>query len=196
MFSFRGSCRTLRCAIVCFLIRRNRLSPLPGQAPAGNTPSFTRSHLPPTRRRPRDSIRPKNEAIAHFQRAVELDPNSILAKVYLGFALSQNVVPGVNSPDNLKAAQQAIDIYQQVLEKAPHLAYSMEQIAWIYFEIGKFDDAKTWQKKVLEEDPQDAEAAYTIGVIDWREAYENAQAALNRPVCMTTGGAIPEPRPR
>ncbi len=111
---------------------------------------------------------------------MELDPNSILAKVYLGYALSQNVVPGVNSPDNLKAAQQAIDIYQQVLEKAPHLAYSMEQIAWIYFEIGKFDDAKTWLKKVLEEDQQDAEAAYTIGVIDWREAYENAQAALRQ----------------
>jgi TonB family protein len=54
----------------------------------------------------------------------------------------------------------------------------MRQIAGIYFYIGKLEDAKAWQKKVLSEDAQDAEAAYTVGVIDWIEAHRNIVAAM------------------
>jgi tetratricopeptide (TPR) repeat protein len=51
-------------------------------------------------------------------------------------------------------------------------------VAAIYFSTKKFDDAREWQKKVLVEDPHDAEAAYTVGVIDWTEAHQNALDAL------------------
>jgi tetratricopeptide (TPR) repeat protein len=54
----------------------------------------------------------------------------------------------------------------------------MKQVAGVYFNIKKLDDAKEWQKKVLDEDPSDADAAYTIGVIDWTEAHQNKLAAL------------------
>ncbi|MGH9585682.1 MAG: hypothetical protein ACRD3F_01930, partial [Acidobacteriaceae bacterium] len=55
---------------------------------------------------------------------------------------------------------------------------SMKGIASIYFNIDQYDKAKQWQEKVLQIDPQDAEAAYTIGSIDWRLAYRNAVKAL------------------
>ena len=57
---------------------------------------------------------------------------------------------------------------------------SMKQIAALYFDLNKFDQAKEWQKKVLAANPKDAEAAYTIGVIDWTLAYKNAIADLKR----------------
>jgi tetratricopeptide (TPR) repeat protein len=41
-----------------------------------------------------------------------------------------------------------------------------------------FDKAKEREMKVLQLDPKDAEAAYTVGVIDWTEAYKNATSAL------------------
>ncbi len=82
------------------------------------------------------------------------------------------------TPDNLKTAQQAIDIFKQVLAEKPHDVNSMKQIAGIYFSIKQLDDAKEWQKKVLAEDKNDAEAAYTVGVIDWTEAHENTLKAL------------------
>ena len=38
------------------------------------------------------------EAIGHFQKATELDPSLPMAKSYLATALSQNVVPGLDTP--------------------------------------------------------------------------------------------------
>jgi len=127
------------------------------------------------------------EAIGHFQRATQLDPELPMAKSYLATALAQNVIPGLDTPDNLKTAQQAISIFQEVLQKDPSDVNSLKQIAGIYFSIKKFDDAKAWQKKVLAVDPKDPEAAYTIGVIDWTEAHEHTLAALV-PVGVTDDG--------
>jgi hypothetical protein len=118
------------------------------------------------------------EAIGHFQKATELDPSLPMAKSYLATALAQNIVPGLDTPENLKTADQAISIFQEVLAKKPDDVNSLKQIAGIYFSIKKLDDAKTWQKQVLAEDSKDPEAAYTVGVIDWTEAHENTLKAL------------------
>ncbi|MFP5237544.1 MAG: tetratricopeptide repeat protein [Acidobacteriota bacterium] len=128
------------------------------------------------------------EAIGHFQKATELDPSLPMAKTYLATALAQNVVPGLDTPDNLKMAQQAIDIFKEVLAKDPTDVNSMKQIAGIYFNIANpnnhtawlqdLNSAEEWQKKVLAVDPKDPEAAYTVGVIDWSKAHDNALRAL------------------
>lgn len=118
------------------------------------------------------------EAIGHFQKATELDPSLPMAKSYLATALAQSVVPGLDTPENLKNAQQAIDMFKEVLNKDPKDVNSLKQIAAIYFSVKKLDEAKDWQKKVLAVDPKDPEAAYTIGVIDWTKAHENALKIL------------------
>ncbi len=121
-----------------------------------------------------------DEAIHHFQIATSMAPNMPLPMMYLGTAMAQKVVPGKDTPENLKAAQQAIDTFQGVLAMLPHDVTSMKQIAAIEISINKLEDAKTWQKKVLVEDAKDAEAAYAVGVIDWTEAQRNALAALKQ----------------
>ena len=128
------------------------------------------------------------EAIGHFQNATQLDPNLPMAKTYLATALAQNVVPGLNTAENLKTAQQSIDIFKEVLAKDPTDVNSLKQVAGIYFSIANPSDnakwldnlgnAKIWQEKVLAVDPKDPEAAYTVGVIDWMEAHGNLLAAL------------------
>ena len=119
-----------------------------------------------------------DEAIEHFQKATELDPTLPMAKTYLATALAQNVAPGVTTPDNLRTADQAIDIFKQVLASNPNDQNSKKQIAGIYFSIKELGQAEDWQKQVLAADPKDPEAAYTIGVIDWTKAHENALKAL------------------
>jgi len=118
------------------------------------------------------------EAIEHFQKATELDPKLPMAKTYLATALAQNVVPGMTTQENMKTANQAIEIFKEVLSEQPNDVNSMKQIAGIYFSVNDMDDAEAWQKKVLEVDPKDPEAAYTIGVIDWKKAHQNKLNAL------------------
>lgn len=118
------------------------------------------------------------EAISHFQRATDLAPCMTDARSYLATAQAQEVIPALNTPENLKIAEQAIANFRLVLAQDPHDVNSLKQIAGIYYSTKRFDDARDWQKKVLAEDPHDPEAAYTIGVIDWNQAHMNALNTL------------------
>src|SRR3984957_14228282 len=106
------------------------------------------------------------EAVGHFQTSIELDPNYEQAKLYL------------DTPENLKIAQKAIDGFQEVLAKDPSDLTALKQIASIDRNIKKFDEAKEYEKKVIALAPDDAEAYYTIGVVDWMQAYKNAITIL------------------
>ena len=119
-----------------------------------------------------------SEAIDHFRNATKLAPCLTMGRAYLATALAQNVVPGLETPDNLKTANESIDDFKMVLLQNPHDINSLKQVAAVYFSIKKLDDAREWQKKVLVEDPHDWEASYTIGVIDWTQAHQNALTAL------------------
>ena len=149
MFSFPVSSRTLHYAAVCFLLAATAFTAR-GQASGGSAVFLTSATPAAAEELEEGSNAFRNarydEAIAHFQRAVELDPDSVVAKLYLGTALSQNVVPGLETPDNLKIAHQAIDLFNQILEKDPNSIDSMREIAGIYFAIKQLDDAREWQK--------------------------------------------------
>ena len=127
------------------------------------------------------------EAIGHFEQAVNDDPSLPMARSYLATAYAQQVVPDLTTPDNIKTANLAIQNFQKVLAEKPGDVNSMKGIASIYFNIDDYQKAKEWQMKVLDADPKDAEAAYTIGSIDWRLAYRNAVQALKN-VGMTDDG--------
>jgi tetratricopeptide (TPR) repeat protein len=113
-------------------------------------------------------------AINHFQQAVQLDPSLPMARLYLATAYSQQVVPNLQTPENMKNAGLAIQNFQTVLDKDPSNLNALKGIAALYFNTQNFDKAKEYQNKVLAVDPNDASADYTIGVIDWTVAYKNA----------------------
>jgi tetratricopeptide (TPR) repeat protein len=118
------------------------------------------------------------EAVNHFQNSIALDPNYEDAKLYLATAYSYQVVPNLDSPENLAIAQKALDGFNEVLAKDPNDLTALKQIASINRNIRKLDEAKTYEKKVIALDPNDAEAYYTVGVVDWMQSYKNAVAIL------------------
>ena len=113
-------------------------------------------------------------AIDHFQQAVQLDPSSKNARLYLATAYAQQVIPNLQTPDNLKNANLAIQNFQNVLNSDPNNINALKGIASLYLNTQQFEKAKEYQNKVLAIDPKDASAEYTIGVIDWTVAYKNA----------------------
>ena len=114
------------------------------------------------------------EAIEHFKNAVFLDSDLKVAKLYLATAYAQQYVPGVDAPDNLRMAHQAIDEYQKVLENDPKSVNSLKGIAFLYMQMKDFDKAREYYKKAIEVDPNDPEIYYSVGVIDWSQAYKDA----------------------
>lgn len=113
-------------------------------------------------------------AIGHFQQATDLDPGLPMARLYLATAYAQQVIPNLESPDNIKNANLAIQNFQMVLQRDPKNVNALKGIASLYFNTQQLDKAKDYQNKVLAVDPSDASAEYTIGVIDWTVAYKNA----------------------
>jgi tetratricopeptide (TPR) repeat protein len=107
------------------------------------------------------------QAVNHFQEAVSLDPTLLNAKLYLATALSQQYVPGGQSPDNLKMGQMAIDAFKEVLKVDPNNKAALGNIAQIYYEMQKFDKAKEYQERLLKIDPNNPETYYWIGVLDY-----------------------------
>jgi len=112
------------------------------------------------------------EAIDRFQKAVSLDPGLLNARLYLATAYAQQYVPGVDAPDNNRNAEQAVEQYKAVLERDPKNVNSVKGIAYLYLQMKRFEDAKTYYRKALEIDPNDPEPYYSIGVIDWTQTYQ------------------------
>jgi tetratricopeptide (TPR) repeat protein len=120
------------------------------------------------------------EAVEHFQNAIALQPDFKNAKLYLATAYASQVVPDVKTTDNLKNANSAIDLFQEVLQSDPNNVNSLKGIAGLYLEIDQPDKAKEYQEKVISLKPDDADAYYTIGVIDWKKAYNTAIPVRNK----------------
>jgi len=75
-------------------------------------------------------------------------------------------------------AQKAIDGFQAVLDSNPTDVTALKQIASINRNIQKFDLAKEYELKVIAAAPNEPEAYYIIGFVDWTLAYKNAVSVL------------------
>jgi len=115
------------------------------------------------------------DAIAHFQKAVALDPRLLNARLYLATAYAQQYIPGADTPENNQMGQQAIDEYKRVLQMDPHNINSVKGIASLYFNMKKFEQAKEYHEKAKQLDPNDPEEYYSIAVIDWTQTYAPRQ---------------------
>ncbi len=118
-------------------------------------------------------------AVDHFSAALELDPDLIDAKAYQAYAFMNQYIPGGESPENKKMAQQAIDGFEEVLDRNPESMLAVSSMASLFFNMKEFDKAEEWHRKRIAlalkmepPDPKAAESYYTIGVINWTRSYE------------------------
>lgn len=122
-------------------------------------------------------------AIEHFRKATELNPNHTRAHMYLATALVTQYIPGVEDADNLKIAEQAIEQYRHVLDldqKPGSKINCLKGIAFLYLNMKKWDEAKSYYQQASDVDPTDPEPDYAIGVIDWTRCYEPRQQGRAR----------------
>ena len=121
-------------------------------------------------------------AVNYFQKAVELDPSFETTHLYLASAYMSQYIPGAESEENKRLADQAFKSFQKALELDPKNELATASIASLYFQQKEFEKAKEWNRKLLEINPQNKEAYYTLGVIaylDWLGPQREARAKLN-----------------
>jgi TonB family protein len=120
------------------------------------------------------------EAVASFQRAVDLDPSFLTARLYLGTAFMQQYIPGSEAPENVANAQRAESEFRAVLAQDPAQKVALASLASLELNQKKWDAARELYKQLSTVDPNNAEAYYSLAFIDWAQwypAYGKARAA-------------------
>jgi len=113
------------------------------------------------------------QAIDYFKKAVEYDDKLKLAKLYLAIAYADQVVEAADTPENNKAAQQAIAGFESLLQDDPNNILALKHLASLYMKLKRFDDSRKYYRKAIDADPNDPEAYYSVGVIDWSFVYKD-----------------------
>jgi tetratricopeptide (TPR) repeat protein len=120
------------------------------------------------------------EAVALFQKAVELSPDESMPHLYLATAYMSQYIPGAESPENKRLAENAYNEFQNVLKLNPKDELATASIASLYFNQKKLDEAKEWNKKLIALNPQNKDAYYTLGVIAWTQWLVPQREARNK----------------
>jgi tetratricopeptide (TPR) repeat protein len=122
-----------------------------------------------------------NEAVDFFKEATSLDPDNPNARIYLATAYMMQWVPGAESPQNAQFANDATTEFMKVLDKDPNEKVSLASLASLSYnsaaslppdqKVQKLDEAAKWYHKLIDVDPTNKEAFYSLGVIAWAKWY-------------------------
>jgi tetratricopeptide (TPR) repeat protein len=119
-----------------------------------------------------------DKAIEDFKQATDLDPQLLMARLYLATAYQGQYIPGAPSDENKRMGDQAIAQYKMVLDADPNnlsaldgLGSMMYNMAATPYNPDKFEESKTYHQKHIALKPDDPEPYYWIGVIDWTLSY-------------------------
>jgi len=124
------------------------------------------------------------EAEQHSRRAAELDPNNKTAPMFIARTIHAQYRPGVQSPENIAKAQEAIVAYQQLLAKNPQDEESYKAIAYLYEATKQDDKLRQWiTDRAASESVQPekrAEAYVVLASKDWDCSFKITELPTNK----------------
>src|SRR5229473_2146693 len=119
-----------------------------------------------------------DEAIEHFERAAEMDPDFALAHSGLGAAYSSRVMKGQGEPDDHAIAHAAFD---KALALDPHLIEARMNMIFIFLSRGEKAKARNAADALRREAPNDASAHFVRGVVARLDGdYDKALRSLDQ----------------
>jgi tetratricopeptide (TPR) repeat protein len=80
----------------------------------------------------------------HAKRALYLDPSNKTAPIFIARVIHQQYKPGVDQPDNVQRARDAIDAYKRVLQMDPNNEEAYKAISVLYSAIKDDQNLRAW----------------------------------------------------
>ncbi len=84
------------------------------------------------------------EAEQHAKRALALDPTNKSAPIFIARIIHQQYKPGVDSPENLQRARDAIEAYKQILQSDPNNEEAYKAISVLFSAIKDETNLRNW----------------------------------------------------
>jgi len=126
-------------------------------------------------------------AISEFQRAKELNPQLLNARLYLATAYADQFIPGSPSEANQELGRKAIEEFRSVLDIDPQNVSAIDGIGSILFQMAgapynseKLEESKSFHQKHMQIRPADPEPYYWVAVIDWTLSFRANNALRAR----------------
>lgn len=105
------------------------------------------------------------DAEAHAKRALYLDPSNKTAPIFIARVIHQQYKPGVDAPDNVQRARDAIEAYKRVLQTDPNNEEAYKAISVLYSAIKDDDKLRQWimaRANDKDQPPEKRAEAYAI----------------------------------
>jgi hypothetical protein len=132
-----------------------------------------------------------DEAEQHSRRALALDPNSKTAPSFIARTIHAQYRPGVQSPENLAKANEAIQAYQQILQKDPKNEEAYKAIAYLYGAIKDEDKLRSWISTRANDTSiapeKRAEAYIVLASKDWDCSFKITELPANKTTTLSEG---------
>lgn len=131
------------------------------------------------------------EAEQHSRRALDLDPNSKSAPSFIARTIHAQYRPGVNSPENIAKANEAIQAYQQILQKDPKNEEAYKAIAYLYGATKDEEKLRSWISSRANdtsiEPEKRAEAYVVLASKDWDCSFKITELPANKATTLNEG---------
>jgi tetratricopeptide (TPR) repeat protein len=131
------------------------------------------------------------EAEQYSRRALELDPNSRTAPLFIARSIHAQYRQGVQSPENIAKAQEAIQAYQRILEKDPKNDEAYKAIAYLYGATKDDEKLRSWisARAIDTSAPPEkrAEAYIVLASKDWDCSFKITELPTNKTTTLSAG---------
>src|ERR1044072_3550054 len=124
------------------------------------------------------------EAEQHSREAAALGPNNKTAPMFIARTIHAQFRPGVQSPENVAKAQEAIAAYQQLLARNPQDEEAYKAIAYLYEATHQDDKLRQWisSRAASDTTPAEkrAEAYVVLASKDWDCSFKITELPTNK----------------
>jgi tetratricopeptide (TPR) repeat protein len=124
------------------------------------------------------------EAEQRSRRALELDPTNKTAPLFIARTIHAQYRPGVNTPQNLAKANEAIEAYKEILKNDPQNDEAYKAIAFLYERQKSEDQLRQWILARAGNDQIEpskrAEAYVVLASKDWNCSFQITDLPTNK----------------